>query len=99
MAASLLSVLALLSCLLMMQALYTASVSHLRSLRAATENFWASHSSKCSSANWLVPYVEPQGGMHRHIVLPKLRAVGHPHVNVLDEYVGQLARLTEAAPI
>ena len=47
----------------------------------------------------LVPYVEPQGGVCSHIVPPKSRAVGHPHVNVPDEGVGQLARLMEAAPI
>ena len=47
----------------------------------------------------LVPYVEPQGGVCSHIVPPKSHAVGHPHVNVPDEGVGQLARLTEAALI
>ena len=47
----------------------------------------------------LVPYVEPQGGVCSHIVPPKSRAVGHPHVNVPDEGVGQLAHLTEVAPI
>ena len=33
------------------------------------------------------------------IVPPKSRAVGHPHINVPDEGVGQLAHLMEAAPI
>ena len=47
----------------------------------------------------LVSYVEPQGGVHSHIVPPKSHAVGHPHVNVPYEYVGQLTHLTEAAPI
>ena len=47
----------------------------------------------------LVPYVEPQGGVCSHIVPPKLRTVGHPHINVPDEGVGQLAHLTKVAPI
>ena len=47
----------------------------------------------------LVLYVKPQGGMCSHIVPPKSCAVGHPHINVPDEGVGQLARLTEAALI
>ena len=47
----------------------------------------------------LVPYVEPQGGVCSPTVLTKLHAVGHPHVDVPDEGVGQLARLMEAAPI
>ena len=47
----------------------------------------------------LVPYVKPQGGVCSHKVPPKSRALGHPHINVLDEGVGQLTRLTEAAPI
>ena len=47
----------------------------------------------------LVPYVEPQGGVCSHIVPPKSCAVGHPHVNVSDEGVGQIAHLMEAAPI
>ena len=37
--------------------------------------------------------------MCSNIVPPKLGAVGHPHVNVPDEGVGQIARLMEAAPI
>ena len=47
----------------------------------------------------LVPYVEPQGGVCSHIVPPKLCAVGHPHINVPDEGVGQIARLLKVAPI
>ena len=47
----------------------------------------------------LVLYVKPQGGVCSHIVPPKLHAVGHPHVNVLDEGVGQFTQLTEVAPI
>ena len=46
-----------------------------------------------------VPYVEPQGGMCSHIVPPKSHAVGHPHVNVPDEGIGQITHLMEAAPI
>ena len=47
----------------------------------------------------LVPYVELQGGVCSYIVPPKSHAVGHPHINVPDEGVGQLACLMEAAPI